>query len=86
MGRPIITTDAVGCREVIDDGQSGYLCEPRNAIDLAAKMEQMISLTHDQRVEMGRRGRVKMESEFDEQIVIRKYLAAIEAILAAKAT
>ena len=81
MGRPIITTDAVGCREVVDDGQNGYLCQPRDAADLAAKMEQMLSLTHQQRVDMGLRGREKMVAEFDEQIVISKYLAAIEAIL-----
>jgi glycosyltransferase involved in cell wall biosynthesis len=81
MGRPIITTDAVGCREVVDDEQNGYLCQPRDAADLAAKMEQMLSLTHQQRVEMGLRGREKMVAEFDEQIVISTYLAAIEAIL-----
>jgi glycosyltransferase involved in cell wall biosynthesis len=82
MGRPIITTNAVGCREVVDDGINGYLCQTRNAADLAAKMEQMLALTHQQRQDMGLRGRAKMEAEFDEQIVINKYLAAIEAILA----
>jgi glycosyltransferase involved in cell wall biosynthesis len=82
MGRPIITTDAVGCREVVDDGLNGFLCQPRDAGDLAEKMERMLSLTHEQRSEMGLRGRAKMEAEFDEQIVIRKYLAAIDAILA----
>jgi glycosyltransferase involved in cell wall biosynthesis len=84
MGRPIITTDAVGCREVVDDGVNGYLCKVRDAGDLAAKMEQMLALTHQQRVDMGLRGRDKMVAEFDEQIVIQKYLAAIEAILASR--
>ena len=78
MGRPIITTDAVGCREVVDDDRNGFLCQLRDAGDLAEKMERMLSLTHEQRSEMGLRGRKKMEAEFDEQIVIRKYLAAIE--------
>jgi len=82
MGRPIITTDAVGCREVVDDGLNGFLCQPRDAIDLAAKMDRMLSLTSEQRTQMGLRGRAKMDAEFDEQIVIRKYLTAIEAILA----
>lgn len=77
MGRPIITTDAVGCREVVDDGRNGYLCKVRDAVDLAAKMERMLSLTKEQRCEMGLRGRQKMEAEFDEQFVIRKYLEAI---------
>ena len=82
MARPIITTNAVGCREVVDDGVNGYLCKVRDAEDLAAKMEQMMLQSPEQRAEMGQRGRAKMEAEFDEQIVIGKYLAAIEEILA----
>jgi glycosyltransferase involved in cell wall biosynthesis len=78
MARPIITTDAVGCREVVDDGVNGYLCKVRSAADLAEKMEKMLSLSPEQRSEMGQRGRAKMESEFDEQMVIDKYLGAIE--------
>lgn len=80
MGRPIIATDAVGCREVVDDGKNGFLCKVRDVEDLAAKMEQMLSLTHEQRVEMGGHGRKKMEAEFDEQIVIRRYLDAVAEI------
>jgi glycosyltransferase involved in cell wall biosynthesis len=77
MGRPIITTDAVGCRDVVDDGINGYLCKTRDAPDLAAKMERMLLLSSDQRTAMGMRGRAKMEAEFDEKIVINKYLKAL---------
>ena len=82
MARPIITTNAVGCREVVDDGVNGYLCQVRDAKDLADKMEQMLLLSPEHRTEMGLRGRAKMEAEFDEQIVIQKYLAAIQTMLA----
>ena len=84
MACPIITTDAVGCREVVDHGVNGYLCKVRDAGDLAEKMELMMSLSRDQRSEMGQRGRVKMVAKFDEQIVIHKYLAAIDEILVAR--
>jgi len=77
MGRPIITTDAVGCREVVDDGRNGYLCKVRDASDLAEKMRQILSLTLAQRQQMADHGRRKMEREFDEQIVIKKYLDVI---------
>ncbi len=81
MSRPIITTNTVGCREVVDDGINGYLCKMRDASDLADRMSQMLQLSYAQRSEMGLRGRAKMEAEFDEQIVIGKYLAAVrEAI------
>ena len=78
MCRPIITTDAVGCREVVNDGVNGYLCNVRDPRDLAAKMIQILLLSPEQRREMGLLGRAKMVVEFDEQIVIKKYLAAID--------
>lgn len=81
MGRPIITTDAVGCREVVEDGVNGYLCKMRDAKDLAAKMHQMLCLPAEQLTEMGLRGRAKMQADFDEKIVIKKYLVAIQDIL-----
>lgn len=84
MARPIITTDAVGCREVVDDGVNGFLCQVRDAHDLAAKMERMLSLSQDQRAAMGLRGREKVEREFDEKIVIAEYLVAISSILETK--
>ena len=84
MACPIITTDAVGCREVVDHGVNGYLCKVRDAGDLAEKMELMMSLSRDQRSEMGQRGRAKMAAKFDEQIVIHKYLGAIDEILVAR--
>jgi glycosyltransferase involved in cell wall biosynthesis len=80
MGRPIITTEAVGCRDVVEDGVTGYLCRVRDGVDLAAKMERMLALTDAQRALMGARGRAKMERQFDERIVIEKYLQTIETI------
>jgi glycosyltransferase involved in cell wall biosynthesis len=82
MARPIITTDAVGCREVVEDGVTGYLCQVRSGHDLAAKMEQMLTVSPTQRSAMGLRGREKVERQFDEQIVIGKYLEAISVTLA----
>jgi glycosyltransferase involved in cell wall biosynthesis len=81
MARPIITTDSVGCRDVVDDGVNGFLCCPRDASDLSDKMELMISMSQTEREAMGLRGREKVEREFDEKIVIDKYLSAIEAVL-----
>jgi len=83
MGRPIITTDAIGCREVVEDGVNGFLCATQDAGNLAEKMALMISLTPNARAKMGRYGREKMIREFDEQIVIQKYLAAIWSVIEA---
>ncbi|HIP26064.1 MAG TPA: glycosyltransferase family 1 protein, partial [Flavobacteriaceae bacterium] len=73
-GKPIITTDSVGCRNVVDHGVNGYICEPRSWEDLKLKIEMFLALTHEERLEMGIKSREKMTREFDEKIVINKYL------------
>jgi glycosyltransferase involved in cell wall biosynthesis len=75
MGRPLLATDVVGCRDAVDDGVNGMLAPARDAARLAAKMEQMARLEHSQLQSMGRSGRAKVESEFDERAVIDQYLA-----------
>ncbi len=80
MELPIITTDAVGCRDAVEDGKTGFICKTRDAVDLARKMEKMIHLAPEEREAMGKAGRVKMEREFDERIVIDQYLSAIEQV------
>jgi glycosyltransferase involved in cell wall biosynthesis len=82
MARPIVTTDSVGCREVVDDGVNGYLCKPKDAVDLAEKLQKIIDLGQAGLTQMGVLSRKKVEQEFDEQIVIDKYLKAIDGILA----
>ena len=81
MAKPIITTDNVGCRDVVENGVNGYLCEVKNAKDLADKMEMMLNLPEGERLVMGKAGREKMIREFDEKIVIDKYLESIKEIL-----
>ena len=81
MGKPIVTTDNVGCRETVDDGVNGFLCKPRCAEDLAQKMEKIILMSHEQRLAMGLKSREKIEREFDEKIVIQKYLDAVDEIV-----
>lgn len=77
MERPVITTDSIGCRDAVDDSISGFLCRPRDSGDLAARLEAFLSLSPEERREMGKAGRRKMKREFDERIVISRYLDAI---------
>ena len=81
VGKPVITTDAVGCREVVDDGVNGFLCKLRSADDLKAKMEKMLLLPEAERLQMGRNGREKALKQFDEKIVINRYLELIEKLV-----
>ena len=77
-GRAIITTNRPGCKEVIDDGVNGYLVKQQDSEDLISKVEKFLSLTNEQRKEMGINARKKVEKEFDRNIVIDKYLIAIK--------
>ena len=77
IGKPLIATDVPGCRDVIVDGETGYLCAVRSADSLAGAMVKMLERSADERLEMGRRGRRKIEDEFCETRVIAKYLEAL---------
>jgi glycosyltransferase involved in cell wall biosynthesis len=73
MAKPIMTTDAVGCKEVVDDGINGLLVPVKDSSSLARAMERMIN-DPEMRKRMGKAGRKKVEREFDEKIVIQKTL------------
>ncbi len=77
-GRPIITTDRAGCREIIDDGVNGFIVKQKDSSDLIEKIESFINLSYEQKKQMGLAGRAKVEKEFDRKIVVRKYLDEIE--------
>lgn len=79
-GRPIITTNRSGCREVIDDGINGFIVEQKNSADLIEKIEEFLSLSYEQKKEMGIAGRKKVEKEFDRQIVVDKYMEELESV------
>jgi len=79
-GRPIITTDRSGCREVVEDEVNGYVVKQQDSKDLIEKIEKFMSLSPDERKAMGLAGRAKVEREFDRQIVIRKYLDEVKAV------
>ncbi len=67
-GRPIITTDAPGCRETVLPGENGLLVPPRDADALA---DACIRLADDRErlVRMGAASRKLAESRFDVRAV-----------------
>ncbi|HAT2491746.1 TPA: glycosyltransferase family 4 protein [Aeromonas hydrophila] len=81
MGKPIVTTDNVGCRETVDNGVNGFLCEPRSTASLVSQLDRIITMGYQNRISMGLLSRQKIENEFDENIIIAKYLEAIKTVL-----
>jgi glycosyltransferase involved in cell wall biosynthesis len=78
MGRPLIASNVPGCKEVIDDGVNGFLCEPRDSYSLSQNMEKMLKLSHNDRKKMGVLGRKKVEDNFSQEIVSNLYVDAIK--------
>ena len=73
MAKPIVTTDTVGCREVVVDGENGYLVPVRDANRLSQKIEYLA--THpDKRKIMGENGRIRAIREFDIKRVVEQYM------------
>lgn len=79
-GRPIITTDRSGCREVVDVGVNGYLVEQQNSQDLIKKIESFLSLDIKDKKLMGLAGRKKVKREFDREIVVSAYIEELNKI------
>lgn len=78
MKRPIVTTDNVGCREVVVDSYNGLLCQPKNVESLANKMEEILSYTEERLTDMGEKGRLMMKQKFRKEIIIERYKEIIK--------
>ena len=70
MARPLITSDIPGCREAVEEGVSGLLCAVQDAESLYTEMKRFLMLTAEERSEMGRAGRRRMEEIFDKEKVV----------------
>ena len=79
-GRPVITTNRSGCREIIENGKTGFIVEIKNSKQLIEKVEEFIELSNEQRKQMGLEARKKVEKEFDRNIIINAYLKEIDEI------
>ena len=77
MGKPLIATDVPGCRQVVQDGQNGYLCQAKDPHDLARAMRQLMQLSPEKRQAMGQASRKLAEDVFDENRVVQHYLDAL---------
>ena len=79
-GRPILTSNIPGCRETLDEGVTGLGFEPKNVESLCKAIEKFVAFPYEQKSEMGKAGRKKMENEFNRQIVINKYVEQINSL------
>lgn len=80
VGRAVITTDIPGCREAVEHGKTGLLCEVKSTSSLYHAMKCFLDLPAERRAAMGEAGRQKMEKEFRKEWVVADTLRAFERI------
>lgn len=69
MECPVISSDAPGCKEAVDNGGNGYLVPIKNAEALADAMIAFLNLSNEEKIGMGKKGRQKALKEFDDKII-----------------
>jgi len=77
MGKPVITTDSVGCRDTVEDGVTGWLVGARDVQALADTTNHLLKMPHEQAAVVSLQARRRILAEFDEQIVLDAYGDAI---------
>lgn len=77
MSRPIITTDHVGCRDVVDHLKNGLLIPIKSVDDLVQVCRQFLYLPIEERLQMGQKGREIVKKRFDERKIIDIYFSRI---------
>lgn len=80
VGRPIVTTDSVGCKDVVDDGVNGFLIPVKDSEALAQKLRILID-DKELRVRMGKASREKAEKEFGIDKVVEKHLEIYQKVM-----
>lgn len=79
-GRPIVTCNSIGCKDVVDDGVNGFLVPVRDSDALADKLRILIE-DKGLRIKMGKAAREKAEREFSLDKVVQKHLEIYQSLI-----
>jgi len=83
MGKPIVTTNAVGCKEVVEHGRNGFLIPKKDSDALAEAIEILIK-NKKSREKFGKHSRQKAIKEFDKNIVVEKTVSLYKKLIQKK--
>ena len=77
LARPCVTADVPGCRDIVRDGENGFLCAPRDAAALERAMERALALDDAGWQAMARAARARVEADFSLDRVTNLYREAL---------
>jgi glycosyltransferase involved in cell wall biosynthesis len=81
MGRPLLTTNVPGCKNLVKENYNGWLCEAQNTIDLTETIKKVINTDRKKLIEFGLNSRTFVEENYAEQLVFTLYDKALNNIL-----
>lgn len=79
-GRVVIASNISGCKEIVEEGVTGFLVNPGDTEDLVRAVEQFLNLRYNEKMQMGENGRMKMRKEFNRKNVVLKYKEEIRKV------
>lgn len=79
-GRPVLASDIPGCREGFDDEVTGLKFAARDKEAMLTAVKSFLEMPYEDRKEMGKNARMKMEQEFDRKLVVQAYMDEIVKI------
>ena len=80
IGRPIITSNSVGCKETVINGYNGFLIQPKDVDALTEKLDMLLS-DKELRVKMGKNARKYAEDYFSIEVVKERHLAIYDELV-----
>lgn len=80
MGKPIITTNRSGCKEVVGN-ENGFIIQEKSLEELVKALDKFINLDYETKKNMGANGRHYMEKKFDRKIVVSTYMDTIKELV-----
>jgi glycosyltransferase involved in cell wall biosynthesis len=80
MCKPLITTNARGCKDVVIDGFNGYICNIKDTTSLIKSIEKFLALDSNQKLLMGQNSRTHVVNNFAQEKVIQLYDDFIDSI------
>lgn len=78
--RPAITTNRAGCREVVEDGKTGFIVPVQDEPAFLRAVEKFLDLPWKERKQMGLNARAKVEKEFDRELVVKAYVEELRTL------
>ena len=81
IGRPLIASNVPGCNRIVKNKINGYLCELDDINDIYQNIINFINLGFNDKIKMGLNANVLVKKEFNEEIVINKYLRIINKVI-----